>query len=839
MDSPLRNSSANTAGLLFTPAPDQHAALDKSMSSNRVWISGPDLTKRMQVLIAMCWNAALRGETSLICVTPELRGKVQDLLKSAGLHGLYFDLVGQADPSVIGAFQVARRKKASDATAHQAEVALNEYTRWNIEKEQGYHNLENILFGELKWKDIVDQRSSVAGSAYQHFLTSAVKDKFDLTHKEYWHLRGRIKSFARLRTLRTAGFETLDALNPAMFDDPDASLKEKVVTHLKHIVTIGREVLCTVADAIHAYKKDVTSDHQWRSTEITARLSRIQQLIAAGETKFGQRFCDESTLSNTWNAIVKGTRADVQSLYMARNEIRDAFVDFHNQLQEYNDTHLGDAAAFMPDPLTIDAIKSACNELHDMLNDWSRRVDAHATEHRKRINAQNMSRGEDLRTMVRAAESRIEEFTTLLAETNVLKNIPEINALSIEKKAAVIESTVRLCLRLLDAAPDIDAYTLWTGFWSAQNTRTRAVLRCLDLMEDSDIVQAFDTWYFGLTLGQIPDHTIISEKSNAQEVHPQMADLHAALEGHIRAMAQTKRNDVLRDIAPVQKALLLSIAKSHLNSFSDELRILPAKDLACLFPVVLCNQEQITEYGYYFDTLHVLSDDGHDYKSFAAQSKRCMMITKAPPKFALDQWTLVSLDIAPLEQVYDWRSVPTSDRLPFLEALASQFAPFLNEMRVYNARGIQIFSFLGDRIDGTLMQRLGMPYKEVGDAGLTAHLLVESFLDRRKPVILLLRDNKLGQTLSGYLPWHQSTIAKLATCGIHVCNLWSLNLKNTPFEAMEHLYEEVRSFAEESNAMSVPTLSENTILERHAQPGSHAMEQLPEDTQPRSHATGF
>ncbi|HLF64327.1 MAG TPA: hypothetical protein VI603_11270 [Saprospiraceae bacterium] len=839
MESPLRINPAKTAGLLFTPAPDQYTVLDKSMDANRIWISGQDLTKRHQTLIAMCWNAALGGETSLICVTPEMRGKVQDMLKSAGMHGLYFDLAGQADSAVIGAFQVARRKKASEATSHQAEVALNEFMRWTTQQEQGYQHLEKVLFGELSWKEIVDQRSSVAGSAYQHFLTSAVKDKFDLTHKEYWHLRGRLKSFARLRTLRTPGFEILDALNPAMFDDPDASLKEKVVADLKHIIAVGRGVLCTVADAIHAYRKDVTSDHQWRSGEITARLSRVLQLIAAGETKFGQRFFDESTLSNTWHALIKSARADIQSLQMARNEIREAFLEFHNYLQECNDAHLGDAAAFMPDPLTIDSIKNACAEISEMLLDWSRRVDAHATQHKKRINAQNISRGEDLRTMIRTAEGRIEEFITLLSETQILKSIPEINALSIEKKAAVIEATVRLCLRLVDAAPDLDAYTLWTGFWSAQHSRTKAVLRCLDLMEDSDIVQAFDTWYFGLTLAQIPDHAIVSEKSSMLELHPQMDDLRAALEGHIRALVQTRRHDVLREIAPIQKALLLSIVKSHLNTFTDELRILPAKDLAELFPILICNQEQVTEYAYYFDTLYVLTDEGHDYKSYAAQSRRCVMITQAPPKFALDQWTITSQDIAPLDQALDWRSVSTSERLPFLEALASQFAPFLNEMRVYNARGIQIFSFLGDRIDSTLMQRLGMPYKEVGDHGLKVQLLVESFLDRRKPIVLLLRDNKLGETCKGYLPWHRNTIAKLAECGIRVCNLWSLQLKNAPLETLEQIYEAVRSFAEESNAAALSTLSENPILERHAQPESHAMEQLPEDPQPRSLSSGF
>src|SRR5690606_7984077 len=119
--------------------------------------------------------------------------------------------------------------------------------------------------------------------AYQHFLTSSVKDRFDLTHKEYWHLRGRIKSFARLRTLRTPGFETLDALNPALFEDPDAALKDTVVAHLREIVQFGREVLCTVADAVHAYKMDLTSDHQSRASEIVMRLNHIQQLIASGE----------------------------------------------------------------------------------------------------------------------------------------------------------------------------------------------------------------------------------------------------------------------------------------------------------------------------------------------------------------------------------------------------------------------------------------------------------------------------------------------------------------------------------------------------------------------------
>jgi hypothetical protein len=312
--------------------------------------------------------------------------------------------------------------------------------------------------------------------------------------------------------------------------------------------------------------------------------------------------------------------------------------------------------------------------------------------------------------------------------------------------------------------------------------------------------------------------------------------LRAALEGHLRAEIQTRRHETLREVSSVQKNLLQSIAKSQLNTFSDELRILPAKDITGLFPIVICSQDQVTGYSYYFDNLFVVSDEGHDYKAYAAQSKRCVMLTQASPKFVPDQWTMVSLNISPFTQVFDWRSVSTSDRLPFLETLASQFSPFLHEMRVYNARGIQIFSFLGDRLDMSLMQRLGMPYKEIGEGGLSTKLIVESFLDRRKPVILLLRDHKFGQTFTGYLPWHLQIIEKLTGCGVHICNLWSVNLKNAPAETMEHLYENVRRFAEESNASSAPGMTESPTLDHHARPESHAME--PVSQNPRTGSTG-
>lgn len=835
----MRISPTQVAGLLFIPSPDQLAAMDQLRSASKAWITGTSWQKNMEVTLAMCWTAALNGETSLICVGSDHRDQMVSILKEAGMQGLYFNLGGHADSAILGAFQVARKKKASVATSHQAEVALQEFQRWTREQEQGYLNLEKVLFGELRWKDIVDQRSTATASAYQHFLTASVKDRFDLTHKEYWHLRGRIKSFARLRTLRTPGFETLDALNPALFEDPDASLKDAVIGKLTTIVEFGRSVLCTVADAVHAYKMDLTSDHQSRSAEIVMRINQIQQLIAAGETKFGQRFFDESTLSNTWHALIKNTRPDIQILHQARHEVREAFVDLIEMMRNTESARLEDMVSVLPDPLTMEGVRTTCQEINDALDTWTREVDAHASEHHKRLNALNISRSEELRQLLRAAEERIEEFIAILSREQILKSVPEVNALSIEKKAAVIEATVRLCLRLLDAAPDIDAYTLWTGFWTAQNNRTRAVLRCLDLMEDADLVQAFDTWYFGLTLGQIPDHSVVHDRMPALSEHPQITDLRAALEGHMRAATQTTRHEMLRETRSVHKALLASIAKGQLNTFTEELRILPAKDISQVFPVLLCTPEQVAEYGYYADRLFVISDTGHDYKMFSAQAKHCVMVSRQTPKVTPEGWTMTRLDTVMPERAMDWRDVPTSDRLPWVESMTRQFTPFLDELRVYNARGVQVFSFLGDRMDNALMQRLGMPYKQVGEHGLTNQLLVECFLDRRKPIIVLLRDQKLGQDFKGYLPWHLMTIQHLKSCGVEIANLWSVDLKNASTQAMDRMYETVRRFAEESNAVYAPGPRETSILERDAQTGPLANEQRTEDAQHRGPHPGL
>ncbi len=710
--------TTDSSGLLLTLDPQQQEAVTKALTASRLWVHGEDLTKRMQVLGAMVWNALMQGKTSLICVPPEMRGLVHRFFEETDLRGLCYDLSGGLDASVIGTFQIARRKKAPDTARHQATVALREYNRWMKEHEDGYRSIEKVLFGELTWRELVEQRCGSVQSAYQHLLSAAVHDRFDLTHKEYWYLRGRIKSFARLRTLRTSSFEILEALNPKMFDDPAASLKDQVISDLTMLIAEGRKVLCTVADAIHAYDQDICEDHQNKTGQITARLALVQQRIAAGETRFGPKFFDETTLTHLRQSFVRNFRPDLQELHLMRRDVRDSFMALVEHLQSTGDTYLDDIDAIIPDPMTMEGIAEACIAMQGLLGGWSQHLDAHASVHRKRINAQNTGRGEGLRARLAEADAQIGSYiatiaqtgvvdrlrTALFAQTGVLRHVPEINALSLDKKAAAIEQVIRLCIRLLDAAHDIDAYTLWTNFWTAQNPRTRSVLKCLDLMEDNDLVAAFDTWYFDLTLSQVQDPDLVGPQMQIAPAHARQADLKNALVGYIRATVQNRRYGALREIASTQKMLIQSIAKARVSVFNDELRVLPARDMSGLFPVLICTPDQIAGYGYYYDTLMVCAESGHDHKVFASQAKRCVLITEQKPRQFPDQWVESALEVPEFNTVKNWQSVPVNERLPFLGCLAGQFVPFLEDLRVFNGRHLQIFSFLGDKLGDSQTQ---------------------------------------------------------------------------------------------------------------------------------------
>ena len=116
---------------------------------------------------------------------------------------------------------------------------------------------------------------------------------------------------------------------------------------------------------------------------------------------------------------------------------------------------------------------------------------------------------------------------------------------------------------------------------------------------------------------------------------------------------------------------------------------------------------------------------------------------------------------------FNWQNVASSDKLPKLKRLASQFKPVIKHMRIYNAKQVQIFSFMGPKLDSWILDRLGMPYKVTDETiAPTTDTIVENLLDNRKPIILLYRDQIPVTTSPETFLWQNEFIETLEKCGI-------------------------------------------------------------------------
>ncbi|MDX1407316.1 MAG: hypothetical protein R3330_04265, partial [Saprospiraceae bacterium] len=160
---------------------------------------------------------------------------------------------------------------------------------------------------------------------------------------------------------------------------------------------------------------------------------------------------------------------------------------------------------------------------------------------------------------------------------------------------------------------------------------------------------------------------------------------------------------------------------------------------------------------------------------------------------------------------FTWNQLPATGKLQHLQALASQFSPFLGDLKIYHTRRIQILSFLGEICDRYVLDRLALPFKEMGDDGIvsTQHI-TEALLEVRKPVVLLVRDQMLGYALKEQLMWQYAVLDLVAQCEIPVLNVWSLTLKEHGIAALDGMVENMRELAHRRPS-SVPQTESTTL----------------------------
>ena len=785
------------ADLFFLLDPDQKNAVELSATGEHTWVYGSDHTKRLQVMAHMILQRVFEGGTVLVCAGKETEDQIMEIMDTVGLDTAYFHLRQAITKQAMAALQVSRKKQIKDETEAAIQLALEQYTRWYEKLNSSYSATNRELFGELTWQQLAEKAATGPDPAYKGLLAAAMSaSEMELSLKEYWHIRGRIKTFQRLRVLRTPSFDKLNLLSEALFSEADETgLRDNIEQHLENILFNGRELLARVGSVIHDYRRDVSGKHHEVLHALRCEIERLEELLESGIARHGNSFIVESTFNDLTGKIKRSLSKRHQDVGTARQTVLQNYQDLITQLSEsmFNGKRVDDWKA----SVNLENMSAQLEEIKSYLTDKARAIDADALTHKRRLNAHNISAHHILQKSIVQLEQEIEHFVAWVNDQKLFKSTIEVNALSLEKRGKVIQQTVHDCARLIEAMVDFEAYYLWVNFWKQLPPHIQTLLESLDILDVSVQTDAFDAWYFENVLDQVPESHMVTEDLPAEMRKQKLRDIRAIAAHQMKTALQNKRFKTLRHVKSTAKSLIAGLQNSRNNTVTDELHILPAQSLSNLFPVVFCTPGQLRDYGYYFDTLLVADGNGGDLQAYQAQSHQCVIVTRSIPSGVHNLTKglqIARLSVTSMARKFKWNDLPASDKLHLLNSMASQFTPFIKQIRIYNARNIQIFSLLGEITDHYILKGLGEPYKIVGDPiSLNTKHITESLLDSTKPIAILTRDSIMHFDEGADLFWQEHTLNKIAETGILHVNTRSIDLKKNGISSLQKVVDALQT----------------------------------------------
>ena len=558
-----------------------------------------------------------------------------------------------------------------------------------------------------------------------------------------------------------------------------------------HIIEGGRQLLAKVGGVIHDYRRDVSGKHHEELHALKCEIERLEELLESGVTHHGNSFIVESTFNDLTGKIKRSLSRKHQDMTAARQMLVSNYSDLIDHLSR--SMFDGDMVRKWQGSVNLENLVDRLEEIKEYLTGKAKEIDQDALTHKRRLNAHNISAHHVLQKSIVQLEQEIEHFVAWVNDQQLFKEQVEVNALSLERRGQVIKQTVLDCTRLLEAMVDFEAYYLWVNFWKQLPSHVKMLLESLDILDDEVQTDAFDSWYFENVLDQVPESHMVTGDLPIDERKSKLRDIRAVAANHLKVKLQNARHKTLRQIKGTAKNLHAALHNSRQNTVTDELHILPAQALCKLFPVVFCTQGQLRDYGYYFDTLLVADGNGGDLQAYQAQSQQCVVVTRAMPSGIqnLNKGIQIGrLSVTSMDRPFRWNDLPASDKLHLLNSLASQFAPFLDNVRIYNARNIQIFSFLGDITDNFILRSLGEPYKVVGDnVKLNTKHITEALLDSSKPIAVLTRDSIMHFDEGADLFWQEDILSRISGTGILHLNTKSIDLKKNGISCMHEIVQ--------------------------------------------------
>ncbi|MDX1476124.1 MAG: hypothetical protein R3301_00415, partial [Saprospiraceae bacterium] len=511
--------------------PCQIRAVKAAHQEGNAWIYGRDQVKQRQVLIQLMLDNTAQGKSTLVCAGPEWRTAIIEELKSLGIEHFAMALRAPSPPTVLAALQVARKKNSNEDTLTQCDLAINRYHTWLHTQLDPYRALERPLFGEMTWKQLVDQTATAPRDTFKSQLAAAlVTSDFVLDQKEYWHIKGRIRTFQRLRVLRTPAFDVLDHLHDSIFEQADNDQVRRALTdRLTHIMQTGRGLLRQIGELVHQYRRDITGAQHEALETLKGRIHDIETLLVSGEMQFGPEFYAESTFNDFTDRIRRSVSRKSRAMHGMRGDIREAYRALIDDIRAISVLSEEMEGQLIDEPLTMEFVAEGLSVCKALLIRWSEQIDAEATDHKRRLNAQNIPQGHVLRQMIREVEEAIQTYVEDVNGQQVFAAQVEVNALSLEKRSLVIKDVVTRCMKVQEAMADFEAYFLWRSFWFQLEDNVRTLLEGLDIMDDVDQMHAFEAWYFENVLDQIPAARIAARRIDQKAYEERLGEMRAVV----------------------------------------------------------------------------------------------------------------------------------------------------------------------------------------------------------------------------------------------------------------------------------------------------------------------
>ena len=774
-------------------------SISKALNQKRKSVvTGSDPQVLLDLLISKVLDHAFNEESVVICIRDKaLEEMLMRRLTVVGLQNLvYHSAEAQQLQHAMASLKVARKKPGNLQDNKRQKYLIEEYQAKAHNYARKYQCIDKKILGERTWKQIADRYTLHGEHRLRNLLIASLNPlDFEASQQEYWMLKGRVESFEQLQKLRTSAFEKLSGLNFAQLEKNGLeNLSSEMPKILSAYIGKAEDLLVQYAEFIGRYRYHIKSSLVSRIRSIEKKIRIIQNAIKTNTRLFGEQFTVETSLSNLTNRLRKSFSKVSRELLDARSNLRQHYILL---LQEIEAPEL--QALFqeleLDDLLTVENIISNLQQVDGALKNWHSRLQELISSNCKRINSNNIEKDDPFYQRLLSVEKHFDDFVQEVNSNNSFEKRLEINALSLEKKSHVILEALKDYRRINDALSYIEEYVLWNAFWSHLPPKAQDLLSAIEPISPEKRLPAFEGWYQWLMLERHYSTEMIENQSDIQDFLKYHVNIVPLVPQVIKRTWQAKRYHALHQLRKSGRELSQAIARSRLAACHNALRQNPSL-IAELFPIVLTRDTGTIESDLQFwllvntDEMAVPDvENGHVFMLEQKSGTRTLDFIDAG-------YYHHPLQSKHCPENFHWQKLSTANKLAAISGLASMFTPFAASLRIYNARSIQILSFLGAQFDQYILDQLSMPYKyNDADRQPTLEMIQETFLDTSKPIVVLTRDGKLGDRWKGNMPWHQASVSMMRNSGLYVLNVWTVAWQNGGLNELNILAEEIRRIA--------------------------------------------